>query len=1390
MADAAVRWWEREEEPDTVWQACLTDDGLDFYVNTETNETTWDKPEELMTEEELNATGEWLWVPDEENVFMPAKLISSRGKKHKVEFEDGNTATVSAKKCSPCKRSWLKRVVADLTLLDDMGAPLILHNLKERFEKASHIYTNVGNILISINPYKQLSLYEPDILRKYANRRQGQELPPHPFNIAHEAMYGITGFKQPQSIIISGESGAGKTEATKVCLKYLAHVAGSHSRIEEKILRANPILEAFGNAKTLRNDNSSRFGKYLEVFFDGQEQICGSATCHYLLEKIRVVQPSQGERNFHIFYQLTSKAAPQELRNRLHLGPSSSYNYTNSCTTVTSIDDERDFKVVMHAFEELAFSKGEIDDILSLVGAILQLGNIDFEEARPDEAKPTGGSSTCVSAAADILKVGKEDLAQTLTTRMLRIRGQEDTRSSLSVHQAQDARDALCKFAYGRMFDWLVERVNKSMGGQSSGLYIGVLDIFGFEIFDHNSFEQLCINYTNEMLQQHFNNNTFKLEEKVYTEEGIDWDHIDFIDNQPMIELLTKKREGILPILDEELRVPNGSDKGFLSKLTKKHGGGNVPRRKAKEKEANDSIFGTVLKRPKHFTVQHYAGVVEYDSVGFLEKNRDTLNADLVELLQRSEVDFVRKLYPAEQSLSSSDRKASLSKQFQQQLRDLMRQLYATQPHYIRCIKPNEEKKALKFVPSNCYEQLTYSGVFEAVAIRKQGFPFRLSHADFASRYAKVTRGKVPEGKKDAEACKQIVSAMKLDRKNVQIGRTRVLYRAMEYRKLELDWSIITKNENIRADLKRLVGAVSKSGLAEKEKERLMIELSFAVRAADKFRISTPDAENARALLEKYVEERMDPKTKRDLESAKTSMDRAKLEEVLAVCDKEGYVTSLVRECRQLLSQIEDADAAIAVAMRSKREDYLKKAVDMCDEFHYSAPHVEEARKILKSVKKARQGIAKALQQGPNFKYKTIQKVVKFCESKGLQDMEDFSRLKKLERRISKVRQALNAAYDAVEQGALQDAIDLCDRKDFDGRKYRCQLEADTRELLDRVILINRECEKAEKQCIEDQVRTIVDAANQIGMNSSSLSKFRKLVKGDYATFLMRQQRCAIKCKDYNRAVLVSAKLKDEVMNAKSASSLSLENFSGFKSRHDWAGEKWFGKATASATMFKFIANSIHSPLTRKAVSHMDTSRVSLMKKKAINCFHTVQKIMCQRNSTHIPLRLSELLDDCAHYPELRDEVYAAIIKQCTENPDMAGDERIRRHAIELLALCASAFPPSDEFEDHVEFFIRSSDNLAIANKYSARFLLRRAAILGAVEASSLPGENEFVGSTRYNGRRYDGGAIEPVLASRYDENDFVEPDYTKKKASWIALRVRRSSISSDVLEDVRRDWG
>mmetsp|Transcript_10588 Transcript_10588/g.25881 ORF Transcript_10588/g.25881 Transcript_10588/m.25881 type:complete len:1397 (-) Transcript_10588:192-4382(-) len=1279
---SGVRWWEKAEEPQTIWRACVSNDGLDYYVNTETGETQWEKPEELMTEEELNNNGEWVWIPHSTECYVAAKVLEKTKKKIFVQLEDGDKKKVDISASQPLLRSSLQRVVADLTLLDNMGSPLILHCLRKRFER-NQIYTNVGTILISVNPYQRLPLYTEQVLRKYSSRGLGVvDMPPHVYNIAHDAFYGVTSFSKGQSIIISGESGAGKTEATKQCLQYIANVAGSVADVEKKVLQANPILEAYGNAKTLRNDNSSRFGKYLEIFFDKKGRIAGSATENYLLEKIRVVQPAHKERNFHIFYQL-AKAASRDLKRKLKLTNAEDYRYLQTCTDVDSIDDARDFKDVLDAFKDLGISDGERDQTFALCSAVLHLGNCSFS---PD-SKSSGGSKVrdlkILSVAAELLGVPSEKLSQALTTREIRVRGQESTRANMEPKEASETRHALSKFMYGKMFNWIVSRINKSMPGNGKGaergLSIGILDIFGFEIFEKNSFEQLCINFTNERLQQHFNAHTFKLEQNIYKSEGIQFSAIDYIDNQPMVDLITKKPNGVLPLLDEELKIPRGSDKTFLAKLVDRH--------------KKSQVFKRLMKVPTNFGIKHYAGKVIYDSTGFLEKNRDTLTEDLVELLQGSTQPLLNELYPKNLSISSKQRKSSLASQFQSQLSRLMKNLNQTQPHYIRCIKPNNDKAPMKFVPKNCYEQLLYSGVFEAVAIRKQGFPFRMSHQEFLERYT-ICMTKQFKGSQIKAKCKEILDFMKCDQANTRIGSTRVLYRAEEHKKLELRRSIKVKNQEINDALKRL-SRVDANTLAPKEREGFFIELAEAVSEADKFRVKTDDAERARRMLEAFVEARMDPKTKRELKEAYEKQDLKLLREVVKKCDKEGYRTKMTRQCQELLAKIEDAEAALAVATKSMEEEYLEKAVAMCDEFGYKAASCLKAKELLKNVRKAKVGIQKAMGK---MKRKWLNQAIEFCEKIGL-DNAQVRECRVITQKVNKCHKMLSVAKKDVNLKKLEMALRACEKI-----KYRSPLEHECRGLCFRVRRITEELHEGFKHCIEHQVRCVVAAADEISMpGDKKLAKWRGLVKGPYSTFLEAQYSHAIDQKDVDRAIRIMVRRKDLVVEEKQGD-LTLDRYPKLKEAMSWAREKWWGsREKRAANMLKHQFERLHAPLSTVLAGEMDKRRLKAVKYKISAAFETIQKIMGQRNTSRLPQRIMELIRDALQNEEVRTEAYICFIKQCTENPE---PEKIPQ-VFPLLALCLSVFPPGEDFEDYLEAWLRDPKIRPHTDKFNCRGLLR-----------------------------------------------------------------------------------
>jgi len=771
----------KRQEPSHGWKELKSSDGQPYYYNVLSQQTQWEKPEVLKTADDYERDGTWYWAPHDEHGYIAARQVSNAGNKIVVEGEDGRQLTFTGKATAglePMKWLQLRHLQSDLVMLDVMNKPLILYNLKKRFEN-NEIYTSIGSILISFNPYKRLPLYTPTVMEEYI-RRGNRKLPPHVFLIADDAFKSLLETMQSQSICISGESGAGKTECTKQALQYLAEIAGSAAtNVEEKILASNPILEAFGNAKTVRNNNSSRFGKYVEIFFDGRAQICGSINTNYLLEKIRVVKQNKGERNYHAFYQIIRGGQPGEL-SKFKLEAVNKYWYLSQsgCDTVDDVDDQAEHLDVVKAMRELEWTPAEIDNVYQTVAAVLHLGNVSFRET--GDRKCEVSNQTALQSTCSLLSIDTAGFTKAVTMRTMRIQGQADIDVPLGKAEAEAARDALAKFIYEKMFDWIVQRINKSIGRGSNAqpFTISILDIFGFEIFEHNQFEQLCINFTNEKLQQFFNQHTFKKEEELYKFEGISFAHVQYIDNQPILDLIENRPFGILPLVDEEIKMPKGSDKTFVQKLVQQHG--------------KNSYFKSYLKNPEMFVVEHYAGTVVYDSNGFLEKNRDQLNEDAIAVINNSKFAFLRELFAE----PPGQKKATLGTKFAGQLNQLMAALNQTEPHYIRCVKPNPNKAPMQFCGQMSLEQLQYAGVFEAVTIRKQGYPFRLTHAEFFRRYKCLFKDKHWDNRA-IENCKFLISSMGLTTTEVQIGQTRVLYRAEQHRVMELKRNLAVEEVTI-----------------------------------------------------------------------------------------------------------------------------------------------------------------------------------------------------------------------------------------------------------------------------------------------------------------------------------------------------------------------------------------------------------------------------------------------------------------------------------------------------------------------------------------------------------------------------------------------------------------
>uniref|UniRef100_A0A8C8MFQ5 Myosin VIIBb n=1 Tax=Oncorhynchus tshawytscha TaxID=74940 RepID=A0A8C8MFQ5_ONCTS len=654
--------------------------------------------------------GEWVWVDPGIGVPIGARvkltdtghqlLVDDEGKEHKLsQKEEGSIRVMHPTSVEG---------VDDMIRLGDLNEAGLLRNLLVRHRQGI-IYTYTGSVLVAVNPYQELPLYTADQVRLYHGRRLG-ELPPHVFAIADTCYFNMRRHNRDQCCIISGESGAGKTESTKLVLQFLAAVSGQHSWIEQQILEANPILEAFGNAKTIRNDNSSRFGKYVEIFFNKDGAIEGARMEQYLLEKSRVCHQAMEERNYHIFYCMLAGMTAEQ-KKTLCLGNAAEFSYLKrgDCIVCDGRDDAKDYTRIRTALKILAFTETHCWEILKLLAALLHLGNVSFEGG------VLSGFFVC------FLQVQPAALAVSLTYRSF-MTNRERVSKPLNSEQAADSRDAFVKAIYGKLFIWIVGRINSAIhktptnGPKYVRNSIGLLDIFGFENFDSNSFEQLCINFANEQLQQFFVRHVFKLEQEEYTKEDIVWKNITFSDNTDTLDLLAVKPLNVLALIDEESHFPKGTDVTMLNKMNRAHAKCNkyIP-----SKNTHDMEFG----------IRHFAGVVHYDSNGFLEKNRDALNSGILKLIEASTNTLLQQLFEKERQVST------LSGQFRQSLDSLMNALSKCQPHFILCFKPNDDKKSMVFDRNLCIRQLRYSGMIDTIKIRKLGFPIRHTFKQFLQRY-------------------------------------------------------------------------------------------------------------------------------------------------------------------------------------------------------------------------------------------------------------------------------------------------------------------------------------------------------------------------------------------------------------------------------------------------------------------------------------------------------------------------------------------------------------------------------------------------------------------------------------------------------------------------------
>uniref|UniRef100_A0A023FBM3 Putative myosin class ii heavy chain n=1 Tax=Triatoma infestans TaxID=30076 RepID=A0A023FBM3_TRIIF len=621
--------------------------------------------------------------------------------------------------------------VQDSVLLDDYtNEKTFVENLKKRF-KENIIYTYIGHVLVSVNPYRQLPIYGKDTIATY-QKTHLIENPPHVFAITEAAYSTLVEEHYDQCILISGESGSGKTEASKKVLEYIAAVSdnkGQVQTVKDKLLQSNPVLEAFGNAKTTRNDNSSRFGKYMDIEFNALGNPIGGNILNYLLEKSRVVHQNNGERNFHIFYQLLL-GTENDVLSKLHLTRNpEDYNYISHAEHCTeNMDDAKQMTEVCKAMKTLGLSIKEQSEIMAIIASVLHLGNIGVLE---EKGRAVLNNTSHLKYAAELLGCKEEDLYLSLTQRTILARG-DIVSSPLDRETAIYARDALAKAIYDRLFSWLVSRFNKSLQPEHkiNNNVMGILDIYGFEIFQKNSFEQFCINYCNEKLQQLFIELTLKSEQEEYLKEGIEWEPVEYFNNNIIINLIEEKHKGIIALLDEEcLRPGDTSDITFLEKMSDKL----AAHRHFISYQKAETKIKKMMGR-EEFTLVHYAGDVIYNVHGFLDKNNDLLFRDLREVMSETTNSITKSVFP-ESELKSKKRPDTAITQFKNSLTQLMNILVSKSPSYIRCIKPNDFKQPGSFNDTLISHQVKYLGLMENLRVRRAGFAYRRNYAEFLKRY-------------------------------------------------------------------------------------------------------------------------------------------------------------------------------------------------------------------------------------------------------------------------------------------------------------------------------------------------------------------------------------------------------------------------------------------------------------------------------------------------------------------------------------------------------------------------------------------------------------------------------------------------------------------------------
>ncbi|KAJ8318252.1 hypothetical protein KUTeg_003343 [Tegillarca granosa] len=1100
-----------------------------------------------------------IWVPHELHGFCAASVKGEHGDEMEVEVEEtGKRMRVHRDDCQKMNPPKFNKVedMAELTCLNEAS---VLHNLKDRYYSGL-IYTYSGLFCVVVNPYKKLPIYTEKVVDLYKGKKR-HEVPPHVFAITDTSYRSMLQDREDQSILCTGESGAGKTENTKKVIQYLAHVAASsrsargsvsaihippgqehiqQGELENQLLQANPILEAFGNAKTIKNDNSSRFGKFIRINFDTAGYISD------LLEKSRTIRQADGERCFHIFYQFLKGATPQQRKDFL-LEDAKNYRFlSNGLVAVPGVDDAVEFKSTAEAMTIMGIAPEDQSALLRVISATLQFGNMTFKQERNTD-QATLPDNTVAQKACHLLGLPVTQVTQAFLRPRIKV-GRDYVTKAQTKEQVEFAVEAISKACYEKMFKWLVTRINKSLDRtkRQGSSFIGILDIAGFEIFKMNSFEQLCINYTNEKLQQLFNHTMFILEQEEYQREGIEWKFIDFgLDLQPTIDLLEKPM-GVLALIDEECFFPKATDKTFIDKLVAQH-------------STHPKFQKPDFRADADFSLIHYAGKVDYCAAQWLMKNMDPLNENIVGMGATASSDTM---------FGSRTRKGmfrTVGQLYKEQLTKLMATLRNTNPNFVRCIIPNHEKKAGKIDSPLVLDQLRCNGVLEGIRICRQGFPNRIIFQEFRQRYEILTPGCIPKGFMDGKkAVEKMIKMLELDPNLYRIGQSKIFFRAGVLAHLEEERDL--KLTDIIIQFQSLCrGLIARRNYQKRVQQLSAIRVIQRNCAAYLKLRNLGMVETVKPLLPVTGQEEKIVKTEEELKKFKDSYEKQKAD----LDDLEGRYAQVIQEKTILTEQLQAEIAACAEAEESRirletkkeeLEDFLHELeLRVEEEEEKNAAMLDERKKYQQMVADLEEQLEEEEQSRQKLQLEKVSvdsKMKKLEEDLAVQDDTNQKLTKEkrsLEERLSDVSTQLVEEEEKAKQlGKLKNKYEAIIaeleeklRKEQQARqeleKVRRRLEAEIADLREQLNEKRAQVEELQAQLSrrEEEVQSSLQKLEEEGGVKSNIQKQLREMQGRMQEL---QEDLETEKEARNKAEKTKRDLNEELEALKSELEDSLDN--------------------------------------------------------------------------------------------------------------------------------------------------------------------------------------------------------------------------------------------------------